>query len=492
MSVCFTWAFVISQCFVLQIAGILYPPLNVTTISRNFRLLLTWTPAPGNPPNVSYQVSYRNINSKWSRKNQACRNITVRECDLTCLLDYTHNYIVGVRTISGSSKSQWEEVKDISYIFTVDPEVPTLQVKLVDKSIYINATVKTPHCIKDVYNLKYNIIAWLNDGPKQMIFGEVKMNSVINLSTIGLNGNYCVAASTVFKLEQTKISQLSNSSCHFVRDKEHNSDQNWSFAVLIFFSILICGIFVYYIKYRHPVKAQTPIALDFSKFRTGRELCTLESLEMIPKQCDKITAVEIKQKCSSPSSLFVSGKNMNIDDYELRQLGYTEKHPVLRESGEDGSKLMDLSSDKCSTSGFSCEESESSSGPNISNLLTLHDKQKANLDHIQDKDEDKIRKPDPNELLLSTAKSDFPNISSLGSKSSCQLNQILSVRLETLKIEGKSSQVEDSDGESSDQFSSESEDSEVAESETTDQLCTHSNLQKLRCTGYESRGYMSR
>nr|ACV32139.1 interferon lambda receptor transcript variant 2 [Xenopus tropicalis] len=244
MSVWFTWAFLISQCFVLQIASLLHPPLNVTTISRNFKLFLTWAPDPRNPPNVSYQVAYRYINSKWNKKN--CRNITGKECDLTCLFDYTHNYIVGVRTKFGSSMSKWEEIKDISYIFTVDPEAPTLEVKFVDKSMYINAAVKTPHCIKDIYNLKYNIEASLNNAPKQIKFKEVKMNSAVILDTTGLSGNYCVEALTVFTMEQKKISQPSKPFCHLFKDEEYNSGHNWSFAVLILFPILlISGILLY-------------------------------------------------------------------------------------------------------------------------------------------------------------------------------------------------------------------------------------------------------
>uniref|UniRef100_A0A803KAV0 Interferon, lambda receptor 1 n=1 Tax=Xenopus tropicalis TaxID=8364 RepID=A0A803KAV0_XENTR len=444
-----------------------------------------------------YMTTKVQRNSKWNKKN--CRNITGKECDLTCLFDYTHNYIVGVRTKFGSSMSKWEEIKDISYIFTVDPEAPTLEVKFVDKSMYINAAVKTPHCIKDIYNLKYNIEASLNNAPKQIKFKEVKMNSAVILDTTGLSGNYCVEALTVFTMEQKKISQPSKPFCHLFKDEEYNSGHNWSFAVLILFPILlISGILLYcYIKSRHPGEAKRPVALDFSRF--SRELCTSEFSEMTPQQYDKITTVEI------------SGQNLNIDaDYELSHFRYTKTHPALREFGEDGSKsqmsggyklsslrssLKDHSCERCSTSDFSCEESESSSGPHISRLLTLHDMQKTNLDHTQDEDEDKIKEPDPNELLLSTVKSDFWNMSSLGSKSFCPLNQSLSVRFETLKIEGKSGQVENSDGESSDQCFSEFEDSTEdlnEESDTEDQLSSNSNLQKLRCSGYESRGYMAR
>lgn len=37
----------------------LAPPQNVSLLSRNFSVYLTWLPGPGNPQNVTYSVAYQ-------------------------------------------------------------------------------------------------------------------------------------------------------------------------------------------------------------------------------------------------------------------------------------------------------------------------------------------------------------------------------------------------------------------------------------------------
>lgn len=37
----------------------LAPPQNVTLLSRNFSVYLTWLPGHGNPQNVTYLVAYQ-------------------------------------------------------------------------------------------------------------------------------------------------------------------------------------------------------------------------------------------------------------------------------------------------------------------------------------------------------------------------------------------------------------------------------------------------
>lgn len=37
----------------------LAPPQNVTLLSRDFGVYLTWLPGPGNPQNVTYFVAYQ-------------------------------------------------------------------------------------------------------------------------------------------------------------------------------------------------------------------------------------------------------------------------------------------------------------------------------------------------------------------------------------------------------------------------------------------------
>lgn len=38
---------------------LLAPPQNVTLLSRDFSVYLTWLPGPGNPQNVTYFVAYQ-------------------------------------------------------------------------------------------------------------------------------------------------------------------------------------------------------------------------------------------------------------------------------------------------------------------------------------------------------------------------------------------------------------------------------------------------
>ncbi|KAG8451466.1 hypothetical protein GDO86_003608 [Hymenochirus boettgeri] len=471
---------------------ILKPPMNVTTKSQDFRLLIIWLPAPGNPHNVSYQVSYKIINNKWSKKKHACSNITKTECDLTCILkDYTRNYIVGIRALSESSKSKWQEMESIAYIFTVDPDAPTVQLTEIDKAIHITANVQTPNCIKHIFKLKYSFQTWLNDEPNKTILNEEMNNSEITLPTSGIHGNYCIAARTVFRMEQIKISPLSSPVCQIINNKAQNINQ-YSVWISIAGIAFLLAISYCCLKSGSHHKAKTPAALDFSNI-PGQKKFDFETT--FSEQYDKISALETKIQ---PSSNILLAMTEEYDN-ECSHCGYTEKNTILKKYEEKdprngnsicykvnslGKSLKAHNSDNSSTSNFSCEERENLVGHNLQRFLTLDDIKKKNVD-LSQKENEETWKSTPNGLLSNQQLV-------IGNKT---LNELLCVRIETLEVGGKIGQLENSDGEFSDHVSSDFEGSADhfnTDNEMEKQLYTHSNKQKLSTTGYEHRGYMLR
>ncbi|NXX73369.1 INLR1 protein, partial [Spizella passerina] len=87
----------------------LLPPQNVTLLSRDFAMILTWAPGEGSPSDVTYTVRYESQDrlDKW-RKVPHCRNIPRSFCNLTCALSNLYVKVrARVKAVWGRSQSPW-------------------------------------------------------------------------------------------------------------------------------------------------------------------------------------------------------------------------------------------------------------------------------------------------------------------------------------------------------------------------------------------------
>ncbi|EDL80764.1 similar to class II cytokine receptor 12 (predicted), isoform CRA_b [Rattus norvegicus] len=88
----------------------LAPPRNVTLLSQNFTVYLTWLPGLGSPPNVTYFVTYKSYNNHW-RRVEHCAGISTLVCPMMCLKkqDLYIKFKGRVQAASAHVKSPWVE-----------------------------------------------------------------------------------------------------------------------------------------------------------------------------------------------------------------------------------------------------------------------------------------------------------------------------------------------------------------------------------------------
>ncbi|NXS04012.1 INLR1 protein, partial [Oxylabes madagascariensis] len=87
----------------------LLPPRNVTLLSKDFAMILTWAPGEGYPPDVTYTVRYESQDrlDKWM-KIPHCKNIPRSFCNLTCALSTFYVKVrARVKAVWGRSQSPW-------------------------------------------------------------------------------------------------------------------------------------------------------------------------------------------------------------------------------------------------------------------------------------------------------------------------------------------------------------------------------------------------
>ncbi|KAM4701087.1 interferon lambda receptor 1 [Discoglossus pictus] len=513
------YAVLIMQCLVPQTAGFLHPPLNVTTVSRNLRLILTWLPAPENPEIVTYRVSFTSIIIRKWKTIQLCSNITTTECDLTCYLsDYSRNHSVRIRTLYKNVTSSWTTIQWIAYMFTVDPDPPILQLKQKDDSIFINATIETPSCFGNIYDLKYDTMVWLDGNLEEKYnLRDQRVNSEVVIEIPGLKGNYCVAAKTKYSTDTIKWSKYSSPVCLLMTYKGPGGYDPFmiiGFTIPLF--LVFCGLWllVYKIWKTHPEKM--PEVLDFTQYKCPQIVSTPESKERFLEKYSEFTIEQRKEQ----SLVSHGGEDLNEDEDTSCNFGYTEKRKADGETKEDGTSsestgykhgssrglLIDTSSDKCSVSDFSGGEYEHSSGQTIQIPLGLLKIQSG--DSISNKTKSRTEIAEPVEFQLAhpvdlqAQRQCVTNLCQLIERQ-CMLTDSnkQNVCFSSLLIADSSIQMENSDGESSNQFLSDSEDSTepIDEDLLDNDIDTYSytaskNIgpQNIRCTGYEQRSYMSR
>nr|XP_030730636.1 interferon lambda receptor 1 isoform X6 [Globicephala melas] len=109
-------------CLLQSTSGrpLLAPPQNVTLLSWDFSVYLTWLPGPGNPQNMTYFVAYQSsATPKQWRRVKVCAGTKELQCSLMCLekQDLCNKFKGRVRAVSPRARSPWVESKSMDYFF---------------------------------------------------------------------------------------------------------------------------------------------------------------------------------------------------------------------------------------------------------------------------------------------------------------------------------------------------------------------------------------
>ncbi|KAM7098216.1 interferon lambda receptor 1 [Molossus nigricans] len=252
----------------------LAPPQNVTLLSRNFSVYLTWLPGPGNPQNVIYLVAYQSSATtpkRW-RRVEKCTETKELTCSLMCLKnqDLFNKFRGRVRAASGSARSPWVESQYLDYLFEVEPAPPILIVTHTEEILKVNATYQLPPCMP-LSNLKYEVDFWKEGIENKTRFPVAPHGQQVQIPLQrNTSGHHCVSARTIYTFGDPRYSEFSKPTCFSLK----TPGVNWAFLVLL--SLLLplllvtaLGGMIWKGFARNPwfQWAKMPQALDFSGYR---------------------------------------------------------------------------------------------------------------------------------------------------------------------------------------------------------------------------------
>ncbi|KAF6109144.1 interferon lambda receptor 1 [Phyllostomus discolor] len=254
----------------------LAPPQNVTLMSRNFSVYLTWLPGPGNPQNVTYLVAYQSFATtprRW-RKVEKCAGTKELTCSLMCLekQDLFNKFKGRVRVVSPSAKSVWVESKYLEYLFEVEPAPPILVVTLTEGVLKVNATYQLPHCMP-LSNLMYEVDFWKEEAENKTRLAATRHGREAQIPLqLATSGNHCVSARTIYICDDPKYSEFSKPTCFSLG----TPGVGWVSLVLLPLLLVLptgCVIWKSWVTWKSFAgdpwfqRAETPQALDFSGHR---------------------------------------------------------------------------------------------------------------------------------------------------------------------------------------------------------------------------------
>ncbi|NXR16245.1 INLR1 protein, partial [Semnornis frantzii] len=136
-------------------------PQNVTLLSKDFDMILTWAPGEGSPAGVTYTVRYESQErlNKWM-KVPHCKNILRTSCNLTCELP---NYFVKargrVKAVLEHRQSPWVESQFKEYHLDVELAPPVLNMRVEEDSIQVNASFPLASCVQSLLWM-YDLDLW--------------------------------------------------------------------------------------------------------------------------------------------------------------------------------------------------------------------------------------------------------------------------------------------------------------------------------------------
>ncbi|XP_062962474.1 interferon lambda receptor 1 [Cynocephalus volans] len=247
-------------------------PQNVTLLSQNFSLYLTWLPGPGNPQNVTYFVAYQSSSTpkRW-RKVERCAGTKELVCSLMCLekQDLYNKLKARVRAASPSSRSRWVESKYLDYLFEVEPAPPVLVFTLTEEILSASATYQLPPCTPPL-DLKYEVEFWKEGTRNKTLFPATPHGEPVQIPLQpGTSGRHCLSARTIYIFTVPRYSEFSKPTCFFLEAP----GANWAFLVLpsllLLLLVIVTGGVIWKSLIGNPwfQQAKTPQALNFSGHR---------------------------------------------------------------------------------------------------------------------------------------------------------------------------------------------------------------------------------
>ncbi|NWJ10793.1 INLR1 protein, partial [Crypturellus undulatus] len=192
----------------------LAPPQNVTLLSKDFDMILTWMPGEGSPPDVMYTVRCESQDrmGKWI-KVPHCKNIPSTSCNLTCALpDFFVKFRARVKAISRGLQSRWVESEFKEYHLDVELGPPALAVSVKESLILVNVSLPVATCVES-FHWMYDLDLWEAGSGKRKRYENIFRKNTMKLDTTALSGNYCLSARSSLQSVDFKHSEFSRPVC---------------------------------------------------------------------------------------------------------------------------------------------------------------------------------------------------------------------------------------------------------------------------------------
>ncbi|NWW89314.1 INLR1 protein, partial [Rhynochetos jubatus] len=188
------------------------PPRNVTLLSKDFDMMLTWAPGEGCPSDMTYTVRYESQDrmGKWM-KVPHCKNIHRTSCNLTCVLPNFVKARARVKAVSGQVQSPWVESQFKEYHLDVELAPPVLNVNVEENLIHVTASFPLATCVEG-FSWMYDLNLWEAGSEEKVGKNNFRKNTV-TIDTTALRGNYCLSARSSFQSIDFKYSEFSQPVC---------------------------------------------------------------------------------------------------------------------------------------------------------------------------------------------------------------------------------------------------------------------------------------
>uniref|UniRef100_A0A8C4YSH7 Fibronectin type-III domain-containing protein n=1 Tax=Gopherus evgoodei TaxID=1825980 RepID=A0A8C4YSH7_9SAUR len=320
----------------------LSPPRNVTLLSKDFGMALTWLPGEGSPPDVLYTVRYQRW--QWERV-QHCRNISQTTCNLTCVSDPYNKFKARVKALSAGRQSPWVESGFMEYHFDVELAPPALEVSVTESTINVSAAFPLASCVESTFiDLKYDLDFWeAGTEDKMQYYDNMKWDKV-TINTREISGNYCLSARASFQVIQLKHSEFSKPMCVLLKSKGTALLGGSKGIVPLFVLLFLCtaAASILCLCKQAAKRVKRPQALDFSHFRAPgkileKEPSEKEFFEEDLLVCMEKPALEGRRSCPSvrnhislKASLLSLWEEEEDDDDSSSFRPYTEMPQFLK------------------------------------------------------------------------------------------------------------------------------------------------------------------
>ncbi|XP_074782450.1 interferon lambda receptor 1 isoform X2 [Athene noctua] len=267
-----TWRLrvLMALCFLRQTRGHVQPPppQNVTLLSKDFDMILTWTPGEGSPPDVTYTVSQEHMDN-WI-KVPHCKNIHRTSCNLTCVLP---NFFVKVRAqvkaVSGQFQSPWVESQSKEYHLDVELAPPLLNVDVKENLIRVNASFPLATCVESLLWM-YDLNLWEAGSEDKKKYEHILRKTSVTINTTALRGNYCLSARSSFQNIGFKYSKFSQPMCVLLNHKAVEWKLPPSAMIPVFvLPILLTSAFIICLLKQDAKRKKMPHTLDLSHLKAA-------------------------------------------------------------------------------------------------------------------------------------------------------------------------------------------------------------------------------